>query len=115
MNIVLIACLVGGLAVVCWSWWFNSKESARDLPEAQERMSRTQSLMAEFRATFDQEQIEMSAHMQKLLRAGHYPEAAMLLDRLLPAMNDHNSALYAHLLGAKMECLLRQNQIEPAE
>jgi tetratricopeptide (TPR) repeat protein len=115
MNIALIACLIGGLAIVCWSWWFNAKESARDLSDAQRRMSTVQSLMTEFRASFNQEQMEMTAHMEKLRRAGHYPEATMLLDRLLPAISDHNSALYVHLLALKVDCLLRQGQIEQPE
>lgn len=74
-----------------------------------------QALIAEFHANFNQEQLEMAGHMEKLRRAGHYPEATMLLDRLLPVVTDHNSALYAHLLLLKVDCLLRQNQIEQAE
>jgi len=74
-----------------------------------------QSLIAEFRAAFDQEQIEMAAHMEKLRQAGHFAEATMLVDRLLREVTDHNSALYVHLLLMKMDCLLQQNQIDQAE
>jgi hypothetical protein len=57
----------------------------------------------------------MAAHMGKLHQAGHFAEAAMLVDRLLSAVTDHNSALYVHLLLIKVDCLLRQNQIGQAE
>jgi tetratricopeptide (TPR) repeat protein len=115
MNIALIACLLGGLVLVCWAWWFNAKESARDLSETQNRMSTMQSLITEFRANFNEEQLEMAGHMEKLRQAGHYPEATMLLDRLLPRVTDHNSSLYAHLLLLKVDCLLRQNEIDQAD
>lgn len=74
-----------------------------------------QSLIAEFRAAFNQEQLEMVAHMEKLHKAGYCAEATMLLDRLLPEVTDHNCALYVHLLLIKVDCLLRQSQIDEAE
>jgi hypothetical protein len=111
MNIALIALLLGGLAVVCWTWWFSHRESA----QIQDTTIAMQSLVAEFRAAFSQEQLEMAAHMGKLCQAGHFAEAAMLVERLLSAVTDHNSALYAHLLLIKVDCLLRQDQIDEAE
>jgi hypothetical protein len=111
MNIALIACLLGGLALVGWSLWFTNRESA----QIEDTTSVMRSLAAEFRAAFDQEQLEMAAHMGKLHRAGHFAEAAMLLERLIPAVADHDSALYVHLLLIKVDSLLRQNQIDEAE
>ena len=111
MNIALIALFFGGLALVCWSWWYSTKESA----QIEDTTSAMQSLVAEFRAVFSQEQLEMAAHMWKLHRAGHFAEAVMLVDRLLPAAKDHNSPLYVHLSLIKVDCLLRQNQIDQAE
>ena len=111
MNIALIGCLVGGVVLVCWSLWFSNREAA----QIEDTTSAMQSLVAEFRAAFNQEQLEMAAHMGKLHQAGHFTEAAMLVERLLPAATDHNSALYVHLLLIKVDCLLRQNQIDQAE
>jgi tetratricopeptide (TPR) repeat protein len=111
MNIALIVILLGGLVLVCWSWWFGNRVSA----QVQDTTSAMQSLGAEFRAVFNQEQLEMAVHMGKLQQAGHFAEAAMLLERLLPAATDHNSALYVHLLLFKLECLIRQIQIDQAE
>jgi tetratricopeptide (TPR) repeat protein len=111
MNIALIAVLLGGFVLVGWSLWFSNRESA----QVEDTTSAMQSLAAEFRAAFNEEQLEMAAHMGKLHRAGHFAEAAMLLERLLTAVTDHNSGLYMHLLLTKVDCLLRQNQIDQAE
>jgi predicted Zn-dependent protease len=111
MNIALIAILLGGLVLIGWSWWFSNKESAR----VEDTTGAMQSLAAEFRAAFNQEQLEMAAHMGKLHQTGHFAEAAMLLEQLLTAVKDHNSGLYMHLLLTKVDCVLRQNQIEQAE
>jgi tetratricopeptide (TPR) repeat protein len=110
INLWLVFFVIG-LALLCWGWWFSIRESARE----QATRSATQPLIAEFRATFNLEQLEMAAHMEKLRQAGHYPEAMTLVDRLLPDVKDHNSALYAHLLLVKVDCLLRQNHIDQAE
>jgi tetratricopeptide (TPR) repeat protein len=111
MNIALIAILLGGFVLVGWSLWFSNRVSAR----VEDTTGAMQSLAAEFRAAFNEEQLEMAAHMGKLYQAGHFAEAAMLLERLLPAVTDHNSALYVRFLLIKVDCLLRQDQIDQAE
>jgi tetratricopeptide (TPR) repeat protein len=111
MNIALIAILLGGFVLVGWSLWFSNSVSAR----VEDTTGAMQSLAAEFRAVFNDEQLEMASHMGKLHRAGHFAEAAMLLERLMTAVTDHKSALYAHLLLTKIDCLLRQDQLDQAE
>src|SRR5437899_8422385 len=93
MNIALLALFLGGLVVVGWTWWFSHRESA----QLEDTTSAMQSLAAEFRAAFNGEQLEMAAHMGKLHQAGHFAEAAMLVERLLPAVPERDCALYVHL------------------
>jgi hypothetical protein len=79
------------------------------------KMESDASVIASYHTVFNQEQLEMCAQMGKLFMAGHFSETAMLLDRLIPVIADHNSAVYAELLLTKLNCLLHQNQIDQAE
>jgi tetratricopeptide (TPR) repeat protein len=73
------------------------------------------SLIARYRAVFNQEQLELCAQMGKLFMAGHFADAAMLLERIIPVVGDHKSEVYLDLLTTKLHCLLSQNQIDQAE
>jgi len=68
-----------------------------------------------YRSLLNQEQFEMLEHASKLLKGKHYPEAVMLLDRLLPVIADQNSEDYSQLLRAKIQslfCLQRSDEAE---
>jgi hypothetical protein len=113
MNIVFVACFFVGLVLVCWSWWRTIKDStgqARRPTLVNEAV-----VVAEYRAAFTQEEVEMYGQMAKLLQTNHFAEAAVLVDKLLPVLPDDNSEGYASLLHMKLYCLLNQNQIEQVE
>src|SRR5262249_43483411 len=112
MNILLIVFLSVGVAVVCWSWWRGIRAPAAPFPE---QIKAAEALAAEYQAVFNQEQLEMAAHMGKLVQAGHFAEGAMLIDRLVPVLADHNSEVYVQLLLIKAECLIKQNRVDQAE
>jgi len=111
------AAIFGGFALVCgWCCWRVFQEPiARIQQLAETEAGTTASLIAGYRAVFNEEQLEMWAHMGKLFNSGHFAEAAMLLDRLIPIIADYNSEGYVHLLLVKVICLLNQNQIDEAE
>lgn len=111
MNTAFVACFFGGLVLVCWSLWFSLRESARE----QATTTATQSLVAEFRAAFNQEQLEMCGQMAKAYHASQFAEAVVLVDKLLPIIADHNSQGYFTLLLMKLEGLLKQNHVKQAE
>jgi len=109
---ILWSTLFVGLASACaWYGWRVAKE-----PIAKVR-KRTPigRLSAEYRAAFTSEQLEMYEKMAKLFQAREFAQSEALLDRLMPAISDHNSDGYVQLLLVKLNCLLGQNQIERME
>jgi Peptidase family M50 len=68
-----------------------------------------------FRSLLDEEQFEMLEHASKLLKGKYYPEAIMLLDRLLSVIADQNSEAYNHLLLVKVQCHFSLQQADKAE
>jgi hypothetical protein len=68
-----------------------------------------------FRSLLSEEQFEVLQHASKLLTGKYYPEAVMLLDRLLPVIADQNSEAYGQLLRAKAQCLFSLQRSDEAE
>ncbi len=101
-----------GLASVCA--WYSWRILRHPIARVRKRTP-IASLAAEYRTAFTEEQWEIYKQMAKLLQAGDFAKAEVLLDQLMPAMTNHNSDGYVQLLLIKLNCLLGQNQIEPTE
>ena len=61
------------------------------------------------------QQRELLARAAQELAQGRFGEAEKLCDELIASLPDINSAVYANLLLAKLDCTLKQNDFERAE
>jgi hypothetical protein len=131
-TLFVIGCFIGCVLVVwsCWRaikgsrepdtnsgiYYFGNKAPGATVQSTvTNTRGPTEGLVAEYRATFSQDQLEVFRHMAKAHHANQFAEAAALVDKLLPVITDHNSEGYLNLLLIKLDCFLKQNHIEKAE
>jgi hypothetical protein len=100
------------LTALCgWYCWRVYREPVAKM----RRPAATPEQPVNFRSLLNEEQFEMLQHASKLLKGKFYPEAVMLLERLLPVIADQNSEGYRQLLKAKVQCLFSLQRGDEAE